>query len=74
MARLDEDLERLARGEHPAPETLAAEIAVLPLMVGADGVKVPLRPHGGDPRGAARVARGEGGCARSVLPSGAAEW
>jgi len=25
-------------------------------MVGVDGVKGPLRPHGGDPRGAARVA------------------
>jgi hypothetical protein len=52
MARLDEELERLAQGECPAPETLAAEIVALPVMVGADGVKVPLRPHGGDPWGA----------------------
>jgi hypothetical protein len=52
MARLDAELKRLAQGERPAPERLAAEIAALPLMVGVDGVKVPLRPHGGDPRGA----------------------
>jgi hypothetical protein len=52
MARLDEELKRLAQGERPAPETLAAEMAALPVMVGVDGVKVPLRPHGGDPRGA----------------------
>ena len=52
MARLDAELRRLAQGERPAPETLAAEIAALPVMVGADGVQVPLRPHGGDPRGA----------------------
>jgi hypothetical protein len=51
-ARLDEELKRLAQGEGPAPETLAAEIAALPVMVGADGVKVPLRPHGGYPGGA----------------------
>lgn len=52
MARLDEELKRLAQGERPVPETLAAEIAALPVMVGADGVKVPLRPQGGSPRGA----------------------
>jgi hypothetical protein len=52
MARLDEELERLSPGEGPAPETLVAEIAALPVMVGVDGVKVPLRPHGGDPHGA----------------------
>ena len=52
MARLDEELERLAHGECPAPETLAAEIMALPVMMGADGVKVPLRPHGGAPWGA----------------------
>jgi hypothetical protein len=52
MARLDEEIQRLAQGEHPAPETLAAEIAALPVMVGVDGVKVPLRPYGGNPRGA----------------------
>ena len=52
MARLDEELKRLAQGELPAPERLAAEMATLPVLVGVDGVKVPLRPHGGDPRGA----------------------
>jgi hypothetical protein len=52
MARLDEELDRLSQGEGPAPETLDAEIAALPVLVGVDGVKVPLRPHGGDPQGA----------------------
>jgi hypothetical protein len=73
MARLDAELKRRAPGERPVPERLAAEIAVLPLRVGADGVQVPLRPHGGDPGGAARVARGAGGPPRSVPPSGARE-
>jgi hypothetical protein len=52
MARLDAELKRLAEGEGPAPAALAAEIAGLPLMLGADGVQVPLRPYGGHPRGA----------------------
>jgi hypothetical protein len=52
MARLDEELKRLAQGERPAPEALTAEMAALPLMLGADGVKVPFRPDGGHPGGA----------------------
>jgi hypothetical protein len=52
MARLDEELKRLAKGECLVPEMLAAEVAALPLMLGADGVKGPFRPHGGHPGGA----------------------
>ena len=52
MAQLDEELKRLAQGERPTPEALEAEMAALPLMVGADGVKVPFRPDGGHPGGA----------------------
>lgn len=52
MARLDQEIKRLSQGECPAREMLSAEVAALPVMVGVDGVKVPLRPHGGDPRGA----------------------
>jgi hypothetical protein len=51
-ARLDAERKRLAQGERPAPETLAAEMAALPVRAGVDGVQVPLRPYGGDPRGA----------------------
>jgi hypothetical protein len=47
MARLDEELQRLAAGERPVPEALGAEIAGLPLMLGADGVSVPFRPQAG---------------------------
>lgn len=52
MVRLDQEIKRLSQGECPTPETLSAEMAAAPVMVGVDGVKVPLRPHGGDPRGA----------------------
>jgi hypothetical protein len=57
IVQLDKELARLAAGEPPAPEVLAAEVAALPLMLryrsmGADGVKVPFRPHGGHPGGA----------------------
>jgi hypothetical protein len=74
MARLDQEIKRLAQGECPTPETLSAEMAALPVVVGVDGVKVPLRPHGGDPRGAARVARGQGRPHRPVPPLDAREW
>jgi hypothetical protein len=52
MGQLAEELQRLSQGQRPVPEALAAEIAVLPLMRGADGVKVPFRPPGGQPSGA----------------------
>jgi len=74
MARLDEEIQRLAQGERPAPEALAAEIAALPVMVGVDGVKVPLRPDARGPTWSDRVARGQGRPHRPVLPSGAREW
>jgi hypothetical protein len=51
MASLDEELKRLAAGERPVAEELATEVAALPLVIGADGVSVPFRPHGGHPGG-----------------------
>jgi hypothetical protein len=42
---LDEELKRLAAGERPVSEGLATEVAALPLVVGADGISVPFRPH-----------------------------
>ena len=44
----------MARGDAPPPETLAAELAALPLALGADGVMVPFRPTGGAPTGTIR--------------------
>jgi hypothetical protein len=44
----------LAQGALPAPEALAADRAAAPLVLGADGVLVPLRPTGGPPTGKTR--------------------
>jgi hypothetical protein len=57
VVQLEEEIERLAQGERPAPEALAPELAALPVMLryrsmGADGVKVPFRPWAGSPGGA----------------------
>jgi hypothetical protein len=43
--QLEGELEALAVGELPAVEPLAAELEALPLVIGADGVRVPFRPH-----------------------------
>ena len=43
-----------AQGHEPTPEPLAADLAALPLALGADGGMVPLRPEGGNPRGKIR--------------------
>jgi hypothetical protein len=54
MALLQGDLEAVARGDVPPQEALAAELAALPLALGADGVMVPFRPTGGAPTGKIR--------------------
>jgi hypothetical protein len=51
MARLNQQLQLLEAGELPEAEEIAAEVAELPLLIGADGVMVPFRPEGGQPRG-----------------------
>jgi hypothetical protein len=51
---LQADLATVAQGHAPTPEPLAAELAALPLALGADGVMVPFRPEGGTPRGKIR--------------------
>src|SRR5947208_12683790 len=45
MVQLEGELGALAAGELPAVEPLAAELEALPLVIGADGVMVPFRPH-----------------------------
>jgi len=47
MAQLHAQLQAVAAGDLPTAEPLAAELAALPLALGADGVMVPLRPAGG---------------------------
>ena len=54
MATLQEHLQALAQGHLPAPEALAADLAAVPLVLGADGVMVPFRPMGGQPTGKTR--------------------
>src|SRR5207237_4814849 len=44
----------LAHGDLPAPEAQAADLATAPLVLGADGVRVPFRPTGGQPTGKTR--------------------
>jgi hypothetical protein len=51
MAQLHEQLQAVATGHLPTEEPLAAELAAAPLLLGADGVMVPFRPEGGQPRG-----------------------
>jgi hypothetical protein len=43
--QLEGELRALAVGKLPAVEPLAAELEALPLVIGADGVMVPFRPH-----------------------------
>jgi hypothetical protein len=50
-ARLERQLKALLAGELPVVEEIGAEEAELPLLIGADGVMVPFRPDGGQPKG-----------------------
>ena len=54
MQTLQEHVHALALGDLPALEALAAALATAPLILGADGVMVPLRPAGGQPPGKTR--------------------
>jgi hypothetical protein len=51
MEHLQERLPAVAAGALPPEEPLEAELAATPLVLGADGVMVPLRPAGGQPTG-----------------------
>lgn len=54
MVQLEGELGALAAGELPAVEPLAAELEALPLVIGADGVMVPFRPHPRTAKGKSR--------------------
>src|SRR5256884_5666451 len=45
MVQLEGELGALAAGEPPGVEPLTVELEALPLVIGADGVMVPFRPH-----------------------------
>ncbi|OLE97762.1 MAG: hypothetical protein AUG75_04345 [Cyanobacteria bacterium 13_1_20CM_4_61_6] len=54
MEQLHEQLQAVAQGQMPTEEPLATELGAAPLLLGADGVMVPFRPEGGQPRGKIR--------------------
>ena len=51
MATLHEALPAVATGQRPPEEPRAEALTNVPLVLGADGVRVPFRPDGGQPRG-----------------------
>lgn len=51
MRQLQQELVQLSAGVEPSPETLSPKIASMPLVIGADGVMVPMRPQRGKPDG-----------------------
>ena len=51
MEQLHAQLQAVAQGHLPLEEPLPPALAAAPLLMGADGVMVPLRPEGGQPRG-----------------------
>jgi hypothetical protein len=51
MEQLHEQLHAVDQGHLPPEEPLAAALATAPLLIGADGVMVPFRPEGGQPKG-----------------------
>ena len=54
MEQLEAPWEGVARGHGPTPEPLEADLAALPLAMGADGVMVPFRPMAGQAMGKTR--------------------
>ena len=54
MEQLPEQSQALAQGDRPPDEPLEAALAASPLVLGAAGVMVPWRPHGGQPAGQTR--------------------
>jgi len=51
MERLESELKSLEEGYSPEAEEIEAEVALLPLLIGGDGVMVPFRPNEGTPAG-----------------------
>ncbi len=54
MERLETEINQLAQGNPPTPEEINETIEKMPLVIGADGVMIPMRPHAGKPDGKTR--------------------
>jgi hypothetical protein len=53
QATLQAELARCQAGQATQREPMSATVEPLLMLIGADGVMVPFRPHGGSPKGAA---------------------
>ena len=51
METLRLQLQHLAKGQLPQVESLDAMLEAMPLIIAADGVTVPFRPHSKTPKG-----------------------
>ncbi len=51
MSHLQEEMAKLASGKEPTREIISSTLTEMPLVIGADGVMVPMRPHNGFPHG-----------------------
>jgi hypothetical protein len=51
MNQLQEEMAQLALGQEPTPEAISSKLTQMPLVIGADGVMIPMRPHEGQPHG-----------------------
>jgi hypothetical protein len=51
MEKLQVELENLNNGHNPEEENIDPEIALLPMLIGGDGVMVPFRPESGTAEG-----------------------
>ncbi len=49
--RIEQQVKAFLAGNQPEEEEIEIEVAELPLLIGADGVFVPFRPNGGQPKG-----------------------
>ena len=67
-AQLDAELRAFTAGQNPEEETLSAELARHPLLIGGDGVMVPFRPNGGSPRGKTRWREVKVGILARLVP------
>jgi hypothetical protein len=52
-SQLEAELARGESGQVPEREPMSTNLEQLLMLIGADGVMVPFRPHGGSPKGAA---------------------
>lgn len=51
MSQIQEEVAQMALGQEPTPETIASTWEQMPLVIGADGVMIPMRPNKGKPHG-----------------------